>query len=109
MRAHAEWKVITHIARARLPTSSSTRSRISCAALLVKVMARISPGRGLAAVDQVRDPVGQHARLARAGAGEDQQRPLAVQDGLALGLVQALEQVCERAVVVTPARIDRRP
>ena len=29
---------------ARLPTSFSTRSRISCAALLVKVIARISPG-----------------------------------------------------------------
>ena len=45
MRAHAEWKVITHIARARGPTSTSTRSRISCAALLVNVMARISLGR----------------------------------------------------------------
>src|SRR3954453_7473837 len=45
MRAQAEWNVITHMARARLPTSSSTRSRISWAALLVKVIARISPGR----------------------------------------------------------------
>ena len=44
MRAQAEWKVITHIARARRPTSVSTRSRISCAALLVNVIARISPG-----------------------------------------------------------------
>src|SRR5438067_2424841 len=35
MRAHAEWKVITHIARTRAPTSSSTRSRISWAALAV--------------------------------------------------------------------------
>src|SRR5918997_151733 len=45
MRAQAEWNVMTHIARARFPTSASTRSRISCAALLVNVMARISPGR----------------------------------------------------------------
>src|SRR4051794_41148104 len=44
MRAHAEWKVMTHIARVRRPTSDSTRSRISCAALLVKVIARIWPG-----------------------------------------------------------------
>ncbi len=44
MRAQAEWKVITHIARARPPTRPSTRSRISCAALLVNVMARISLG-----------------------------------------------------------------
>src|SRR4051794_633404 len=44
IRAQAEWNVMTHMARARRPTSCSTRSRISCAALLVKVMARIWPG-----------------------------------------------------------------
>src|SRR5829696_1681342 len=44
MRAHAEWKVMTHIARVRRPTSCSTGSRISAAALLVNVIARISPG-----------------------------------------------------------------
>ena len=42
-------------------------------------------GPRLAAVDQVGDPVRQHARLAAAGAGEDQQRPVAVRDGLPLG------------------------
>jgi hypothetical protein len=43
--AHArEWKVITHIARARPPTTAATRSRISAAALLVNVIARTSPG-----------------------------------------------------------------
>src|SRR4051794_20506785 len=36
---------MTHIDRVEWPSSSSTRSRISCAALLVKVIARISPGR----------------------------------------------------------------
>src|SRR3954468_24129681 len=45
MGAQAEWKVMTHMARVARPTSSSTRSRISCAALLVKVMARISSAR----------------------------------------------------------------
>ena len=44
MRTHALWKVITHIALARGPTSCSTRSFISPAALLVKVIARIWPG-----------------------------------------------------------------
>ena len=44
MRAQAEWKVISHIARERPPTSASTRVRISPAALFVKVIARISPG-----------------------------------------------------------------
>ena len=44
IRTHAEWKVITHIARERAPTRLSTRSRISAAALLVKVIARTCPG-----------------------------------------------------------------
>ena len=44
MRTQAEWNVMTHMARARLPTTAATRSRISAAALLVKVMARTSPG-----------------------------------------------------------------
>ena len=44
MRTQALWKVITHIALARGPTSAATRSRISAAALLVKVMASTWPG-----------------------------------------------------------------
>ena len=44
IRTHALWKVMTHIAFARGPTSCSTRSFISPAALLVKVIARIWPG-----------------------------------------------------------------
>ena len=44
MRTHIEWNVDTHIARARGPTREATRSFISPAALLVKVIARISPG-----------------------------------------------------------------
>ena len=38
--------------------------------------------------DQVRDAVGQHARLARARAGDHEQRPLGGEDRLALGVVQ---------------------
>ena len=44
MRTHIEWKVDTHMPRERVPTSCAKRSRISAAALLVKVMARISHG-----------------------------------------------------------------
>ena len=44
MRAQAEWKVDTHIVAATGPTRSTTRALISAAALLVKVMARISYG-----------------------------------------------------------------
>src|SRR5689334_6244562 len=47
MRTHAEWKVLTHMILARPPTSSETRSRISAAALLVNVIARMEPGWAL--------------------------------------------------------------
>ena len=42
IRTHIEWNVDTHMVRARGPTSRATRSFISPAALLVKVIARIS-------------------------------------------------------------------
>jgi hypothetical protein len=45
MRTQAEWKVDTHMRSPTGPMSAATLSRISAAALLVKVMARISPGR----------------------------------------------------------------
>src|SRR4051812_17215199 len=44
MRTHAEWKVEIHIPCALPPSKCSTRSRISFAALLVNVIARISLG-----------------------------------------------------------------
>ncbi|MDI2023157.1 hypothetical protein PJL18_03705 [Paenarthrobacter nicotinovorans] len=43
IRTQEEWKVEIHMPLARAPTNASMRSRISAAALLVKVMARISP------------------------------------------------------------------
>ena len=94
MRAQAVWKVISHIARARPPpTICSTRSRISAAALLVKVIARICSGLRVAALHQVGDAVCQHARLAGTGPGEHQQRAAAMHDRRLLGLVQARKQV----------------
>ena len=41
MRTQAEWKVDIHIRSASGPTKDTRRSRISAAALLVKVMARM--------------------------------------------------------------------
>ena len=84
------------------PTSPSTRSRISCAALLVNVIARISDGFACAGRDEVRDAVRQHARLARARAGQHQQRAGAVRDRLALRRVQALEQPLRAGGVASP-------
>ena len=70
--------------------SCSTRLRISSAALLVKVRARIcragTPCRSRLAI-AVRDD----ARLAAAGPGQDQQRAIEMLDGLALGRRQRIE------------------
>src|SRR6266850_1879683 len=41
--------------------------------------------------DQVRDSVREDARLARPGAGQDEQRPIAVRDGGALLGIQGVE------------------
>ena len=42
--------------------------------------------------DQVSDPMGERPGLAAAGAGDDQDRALGMQDGLALDVVERLEQ-----------------
>ena len=75
-RAQNAWKVPTVTSlRPRSRQRASTRSRISPAALFVKVTARMLAGLD-AARDQVRDARGDHARLAGARAGQDQQRAL---------------------------------
>ena len=52
--------------------------------------------------------MGEHARLARAGAGEDQQRPLAVHDGVALGRVEARQQLVDPRVLGRLGHADPR-
>ena len=88
-------------ARCRRATRSS-RSRISPAALFVNVIARISFGFTPQRGDQVGDAVGEDARLARAGAGDDEQRALGGEDGLALGRDSGRRGTA-------PAREDRPP
>ena len=48
---------------------------------------------GVAGGEQVGDPVGQHPGLARAGAGDDQQRRAGVDDRLPLRRVEPVEQL----------------
>src|SRR5690349_14069105 len=88
MRTQAEWNVLTHIALTTGPTSASTRWRISCAALLVKVIARIDDG---GAPSWMRCAMREHPRLARAGAGDDQQRAATVHDRVELIGVERVE------------------
>ncbi len=73
------------------------RSRISRAALLVKVTASSSHGLGPAGRQDVGQPGGQHAGLAGAGAGQHQHRAVDGLDGGALLGVQPLQIVRPRS------------
>ena len=89
------WKVPTH--SPRVPTFM--RSQSSCVDALAHLARRLvgegdrqdAPGIG-AGGHQPRDAVGDDARLARAGARDDQQRPARVQDRLALRGVELARQ-----------------
>ena len=83
------------------------RSRISPAALFVNVTARICARIDAVDVDQPRDARGEHARLARAGAGEHEERSVDVQHGLALRGVEPGEQLSFSSKSVDAA-ISRR-
>ena len=65
-------------------------------------------GVGLALGDQPGDPAGQHAGLARAGAGHDEQRRPGVHDGRALGFVEAVEQLVGGGTAPGGAGLGRR-
>ena len=96
MRTQAEWNVDTHIFSGDRPDQLGDPWRISSAALLVKVMARIANG-GTPCVDEVGDAVGEHPGLAGAGPGDDEQRPARVDDGVELVRVEQVQ--IERARV----------
>ena len=89
--APIEWKVPIHGMPSTTPVNSPTRSRISRAALLVKVtredLVRPRAPRG----DEMGDARGQHPRLADAGAGQHQHRPIQRLDRAALLRIEAGE------------------
>ncbi len=86
------WKVPSHgMPSTTPPISWPTRAFISRAALLVKVTARICDGRARPRLKNMGDTGGEHARLAGAGAGQHQQRPVKRLHRLALLGVQRLE------------------
>ena len=73
------------------PISWPTRSRISRAALLVKVTAQDLARVGAAGRDKMGEARGERGRLARAGTGQHQHGPFGGQHGLALRLVEAFQ------------------
>ena len=87
-----EWKVPSHcIPSTTPPISAPMRSFISRAALLVKVTARICARPRAAGGEDMREPRGQHARLAGARAGQHQHRAVERLHGLALLGVEPFE------------------
>ena len=85
-RARGTWRCAPCRRRRPCPASRAARcarSRISRAALLVNVIATMCAGSAPRSIE-VRDLGGDHARLAAAGAGEHEQRAVAVAHGLAL-------------------------
>jgi hypothetical protein len=75
----------------RSASSASTRSRISLAALLVKVTAMMFHGAMPATIDHVGDAARQHPRLARAGPGQHQHRAMDRLNRFGLSGVEVVE------------------
>ena len=73
----------------------------------MNVTASTSCGCGVAVADQVGDAAGDDARLAGAGAGEDQQRAVDVQDRFALFGIQGVEEIHIGARVLRLAERDQ--
>ena len=66
--------------------------------------------REIAATEQPGDPVGDHARLAAAGAGQHEQRTVAGRHGFALGGIQIVEETLHRCChhAIVPDRVKLR-
>ena len=112
-RAQSEWKVDTHIRLQSEPSSASTR-----AAHLFGGLVRESDGQhfmrgGVPVADEVGDAACDDARLARAGAGEDEQRSVDVKDRFALFGVERIQELQSRiSILPSPtwrdSAVDRR-
>ena len=92
-RAHSEWKVEIHMARA-----VAARQRGDALPHLLGRLVGEGDGEHLVRARQpllhgVRDPVRDDACLAGAGAGENQHRTVGVHHGLALFGIQRREQI----------------
>ena len=96
MRPQAAWKVRIQIARA-----VAAEHVLEPLAHLPRRLVRERDREDLVRLhavrpDQVGDAMRQHPRLAGAGAGDHEQRPVDVQHSLALGRVQACEELVVR-------------
>ena len=92
-RAQSAWNVEIHMPPQSAPSSASTRAAHLLGRLVREGDRQDLVGLGVAVADEVGDAARDDARLARAGAGQNQQRPVDVQDGVALLGIEGVEEV----------------
>ena len=97
MRTHMAWNVHTHMPR--VPSGNRAAQTLAhlSRGLVGKGDGEDLPRTDTEVGDHVGDAIGEHARLARAGAREHQERPLSGEDGLALGGVERVDVDGRRA------------
>ena len=91
-RLHRPWKVPIHMPRTLTGSIASQPRQHLLGGLVGEGHGQHAAGRDLAGLEQPGDARGQHARLARAGAGEDQRGLGRQRDGGELLGVEVLEQ-----------------
>ena len=91
-RLHRPWKVPTHMPRTGIGEHRVEPRQHLLGGLVGEGHRQHAAGRELAGLDQPGDARGQHAGLARAGAGEDQRRLGRQGDGGELLGIEAFEQ-----------------
>ena len=101
-RAHSEWNVDIQD-----PTPTHCQQRLHASTQFFRCLVREGDGKNFIRLreafgDQVRNPLRDHARLARAGAGQDEQRAVDVQNGVALFRIECCELIHGKAWLRTP-------
>ena len=107
-RAHSAWNVPASTSRPPSPTRLMIRSRSSAGGPVRERDREDPPRRDVLDADEVGDPVGEHAGLARAGAGQDEQRPVGRRDGPRLLRVEGADDLARRGAA-RAAAARRRP
>ena len=93
MRTQAAWNVDTHMRSATGADEADQALAHLVGGLVGEGDGEDLPRGGVAGGDEMGDAVGEHPRLARPRPRHHQQRGAPVDDGAALGAVQALEQL----------------
>ena len=102
-RAHSAWNVPAWTSRPRLADEADDPLAQLGGGPVRERDREDPPRRDALDADEVRDPVGEDPRLARAGAGQDQQRPLGRRDRAGLLGVEGADDLLGSLL---PSRLD---